>query len=409
MTENINFIFVFLEGIFSFFSPCILPLLPVYMGYLAGNTKTVKEETGESIYPRKTVLINTILFVIGISFAFFVLGMTFSALGNFFQKNKEILTKISGIIIILLGIIQLGIFKIPFFQKEHRLKWRGNLQKMNPLLAFALGFTFSFAWTPCVGPALASVLVLASSNASVVSGNLLVFVYTLGFVIPFLLLGVFTTSILNFLKRKQKLFGYVVKIAAIILILMGILTLTGGISGINTFFSKWNKEEPQAIVEEEKQKEKESVSKESEFLAFSVKDQYGKEHNLSEYQGKVVLLNFWTTWCTYCKQEMPDLQSLYEEFGKNEGEVIILGVANPSTSNNRNAQDVSKEEIIKFLEENSISYPVLMDETGEIFEKYRISAYPTTAVLDKRGEMFKYAMGIKRKEKIKDYIIEAGE
>lgn len=416
--ENVNFILVFLEGILSFFSPCVLPLIPVYMGYLAGNTKKVNEETGEIIYPRKTVFINTILFILGISFAFFLLGMSFSALGSFFESNKEIIMRISGGIIIILGLIQLGIFKIAFFQKEHRIKTKINLQKMNPIIAFVLGFTFSFAWTPCIGPTLASVLLLASSNANVWAGNLLVLVYTLGFVIPFLLLGIFTTAVLNFIKRKQTLFQYVIKIAAVVLILMGILALTGGINGINKFFStlgnteenNTNNEVIENVTKEESKKEENQIQEPEEKREeqseqdFILKDQYGNTHQLSDYKGKVVFLNFWTTWCTYCKKEMPEIQKLYEEYGKNEKDVIILGVANPASKMYPKGADVSQEEIESFLKKGGYTYPVVFDKTGKVFGKYGVEAFPTSFMIDKEGELHTYVQGALPEGKLKDFI-----
>ena len=168
--QNLNFIFVFLEGMLSFLSPCVLPLLPVYISYLAGNGKEIDEQ-GNIKYQRKKVFINTILFVLGISFAFFILGMSFSAIGTFFRQYQQTFTIIAGIFIILMGLVQLGAFKISFLEKEHKIQTKNNLKKMTPILAFILGFTFSFAWTPCIGPALASVLMLASSSESIWQGN----------------------------------------------------------------------------------------------------------------------------------------------------------------------------------------------------------------------------------------------
>ena len=234
---HINYIFVFLEGMLSFLSPCVLPLLPVYISYLAGNGKEV-DENGNIKYIRKKVFLNTILFVLGISFAFFILGMSFSAIGAFFQENRQVFTTIAGVFIILMGLVQLGVVKFTFLEKEYKIKTKNNIKKMTPLLAFVFGFTFSFAWTPCIGPALASVLMLASSSESILQGNLLVLVYTIGFAIPFLLVGFFTTELLNFLKKHQKILKYTIKISAVILIIIGILTLTGTYERMAAYFNQ---------------------------------------------------------------------------------------------------------------------------------------------------------------------------
>ena len=195
--SDISFIFVFIQGLLSFFSPCVIPLIPIYMSYLAGNAKVTSAE-GVITYKRKKVFLHTLFFVMGISFVFFLLGMSVTALGSFFKTNQTIFTKTGGIIIILLGLVQVGFLDFKFLQKERKLHFNFGNRTMNPLIAFVMGFTFSFAWTPCVGPALSSVLILASSSKSTFIGNLLVLIYSAGFVIPFLLLGLFTTQVLSF-------------------------------------------------------------------------------------------------------------------------------------------------------------------------------------------------------------------
>lgn len=406
-SENINLLLVFLEGILSFLSPCILPLIPIYITYLAGNGKEINKK-GEIVYRRKTVLIHTILFVLGISFAFFLLGMTFSALGEFFQDNKQLFSQIAGILIILMGLIQLGIIKIKFFQKEHKIHQKLNLNKMNAGIAFFMGFTFSFAWTPCVGPALASVLALASSSTNVVLGNLYVLIYTVGFILPFVLLGIFTTQVLNFLKAKPKILQYTIKASAIILIMIGILTLTGATNGINAYLNQLgeNNSLEQSKTNNTNKKEKENSHSKMMAFDFELVDQYGKTHKLSEYKGKVVFLNFWATWCPPCKKEMPDIQMLYEEYGRNEKEVIILGVANPQSKSNPYASDIVQEEISEFLKENQYSFPVVFDKTNDVLKNYFINSFPTTFLINQKGEIEGYAIGAMTKERMKEIIEE---
>ena len=231
LTANVSTMLVFLEGFISFFSPCVLPLIPVYMSYLAGNGKRVNSD-GTITYERKKVLFNTLFFVLGISSVFFILGLSFSALGIFFNKNRDIFSKIGGSIIVILGLVQLDIIKLNFLKMEKRI----NMDiggKMNPILAYIMGFTFSFAWTPCVGPALASVLILASNAENAFAGNMLVFVYALGFIIPFIILGIFTTETLNFFKEKRNLVKYTIKLGGFILVIIGIMTFTGTFTAIS--------------------------------------------------------------------------------------------------------------------------------------------------------------------------------
>ena len=236
LTTNVSIILVFAEGFISFFSPCVLPLIPVYISYLAGNGRKVNSD-GTITYERKRVLFNTLFFILGISSVFFILGLSFSTLGIFFNKNRELFSRIGGIIIIVMGLVQLNIIKLNFLKMEKRINLNIGGGKVNPILAYIMGFTFSFAWTPCVGPALASVLILASNAENTFTGNMLVLVYALGFIIPFIILGIFTTETLNFFKEKRELVKYTIKIGGVILIIIGIITFTGAFTTISRSLS----------------------------------------------------------------------------------------------------------------------------------------------------------------------------
>ena len=421
-TNSVSFVLVFLEGILSFFSPCVIPLIPVYMGYLAGSGKKVDED-GTIVYERKKVFFHTMFFVLGISFSFFILGMSFTTLGSFFSSNKLLLTRVGGILIILLGLFQLGIFDLSFLQKERKIKMNLIDKKMNPAIALVMGFTFSFAWTPCIGPALSSVLIMASGATSSVMGNILVFVYAIGFLLPFLLLGLFTTQVLNFLKTKQKFLKYTIKAGGAILIIMGVMIFTGWMNGVSGYLNAIGNS--QQNTSQEIQDKSDSLNNSdttdsnngttSENQAtkdgstasgktnvtpafdFTLSDQYGNEHKLSDYKGKVVFLNFWATWCPPCNKELPDIEELYNEYNLNQDEVVFLGIANPSSTEYKSNQDVGKEEIISFIEEKKYTFPTLVDETGEVLQNYNISAFPTTFMIDKEGNIVGYVPGMMTK------------
>ena len=171
---SVPVITVFLQGLLSFFSPCVLPLLPLYIGYLSGGTAQMGED-GKVTYARRKVLLNTIFFVLGTSFAFFLLGIGVSALGSFFRSNQLLFTRIGAILIILFGLYQLGIFgKSEFLGKERRFLPPLAKMTMSPIAALIMGFTFSFAWTPCVGPALTSVLLMTATAESQLAGMALI-------------------------------------------------------------------------------------------------------------------------------------------------------------------------------------------------------------------------------------------
>lgn len=416
---------VFLQGLISFFSPCILPLIPLYIGYLSSGTGKIGED-GRIHYKRSKVMINTLFFVIGISFTFFLLGFGFSAMGSFFKSNQLLFAKIGGVIIIFFGVYQLGVFgKSLSLTKERRLPFKLNVLAMSPLTAFLMGFTFSFAWTPCVGPTLASVLLMVVSANTKIVGFLFIGVYTLGFVLPFLIVGVFTTSLLEFFKNHGKVVKYTVKIGAVLMILMGVLMFTGKMNSITGYLSQSsgsqksesqeNKEESTVKTEEDEEKEnqqedqqedqEESASTDQEeelqpAFDFTLKDQYGNTHTLSEYKGKTVFLNFWATWCPPCCAEMPDIQRIYETYAsQEEEELIVLGIAAPGYGSEK-----SEEEIKEFLKDNGYTYPVVMDTTGKVFMNYGVFSYPTTFMINKDGNVFGYVTGQLNEETMRSII-----
>lgn len=135
-------------------------------------------------------------------------------------------------------------------------------------------------------------------------------------------------------------------------------------------------------------------------------DQYGKKHNIEEYKGKVVVINFWATWCGYCVQEMPEFEKVYKEFGSNKKDVIILGVAGPKSKENQNNVDVEKDKVISFLKKKNITYPTLMDETGKSFEDYKVRALPMTYVINKDGYLEGFVSGAITSEQLRKAVNE---
>ena len=364
----------FLGGFLSFFSPCVIPIIPIYFSFLAGNGKK-SDCYGNISYNQKKVFFNTLFFIFGISTSFFILGVSFTTIGDLAFSQKDIISKIGGVIIIILGLFQLGIIKLNPLHKEKRIAYSDK--KITPFVAFITGFTFSFAWTPCVGPILSSVLILAATLKDNSIGNLLIFIYSLGFVIPFLLIGLFTTTLLNFFKSKQNFLKYTVKIAGGFLVIIGTLTFLGYTNQLSNYFI------PSTLNSSITNNTETILNKDS----YRLLDQYGNEHILSNYKGKVVFLNFWATWCPPCKEEMPIIEELYKEFGENKNDVIILGITNPVTEENPNGQDKNIDEIKYFLQENNYSFPTVFDKTGIYFDNFKIRAFPTTYIIGKDGEI----------------------
>ena len=314
---------------------------------------------------------------------------------------------------------------------------------MSPITALIMGFTFSFAWTPCVGPALTSVLLMTATAESQLVGMALIGVYTLGFVLPFLAVGMFTTKLLELFKKHRNVVQYTVKIGAVLMILMGVLMFSGKINAISGYLSSISvqeeagNEDADAGVQEESGQSaegenaaagggNESTADDGKDAAasegagcedsgdkntqpdrelipaidFTLTDQFGNTHKLSDYKGKTVFLNFWATWCPPCRAEMPDIQKLYEEYqDAGDDSVVILGVAAPNYGGEK-----SEDEITAFLEENGYTYPVVMDEGGEMFMQYGVFSYPTTFMVNKDGNVYGYASGQLTEDIMRDII-----
>lgn len=402
---------VFFQGLLSFFSPCVLPLIPLYIGYLSGGTGK-RGADGKIHYQKSKVMIHTLCFVIGVSFAFFALGLGVSALGSFLNKNQMLFARIGGVIIVLFGFYQLGVFgNSRVLGKERRLPFHLDKLAMSPLTALIMGFTFSFAWTPCVGPALTSVLLMAASANTKVMGFMLIGVYTVGFVLPFLAVGLFTTTLLEFFKSHMNVVKYTVKVGGALMILMGVLMFTGKMNAFTGYLSggtnanlesqeETEKESEDASEDKEENKEEESKETVVPAIDFTLKDQFGNEHTLSDYKGKTVFLNFWATWCGPCRSEMPDIQKLYETYEmEGDNAVIILGVAAPGLG-----QEKDEAGIKAFLDESGYTYPTLMDTTGDLFSEYGISSFPTTFMIDREGNVFGYVSGALNEDMMKNII-----
>ncbi|HCU2651725.1 TPA: redoxin family protein [Clostridioides difficile] len=418
--QNVNLFLVFIEGIVSFFSPCILPILPIYLSILS-NSSVENLKEGKTSFIGSSLFKNTIFFALGISTTFFILGSSVKVLSMFFNENKDLIMFIGGIIIIIMGLFYMGIIKSSILNREKRFNVK--FKEMKAITAFILGFTFSFGWTPCIGPILASVLVMVSSSSNHLSANLLIAVYTIGFILPFIITAMFYSKLFKTIDKIRSNMEIIKKIGGIILIVSGILMMVNGFGSISKHFNTSQNSKIESKQEENKRenstdKEENSDGNYSQkdsnndnndkgsndedrikSIDFTLTDQYGKTHKLSDYEGKVVFLNFWATWCPPCKEEMPYIEQLYKDYNKNNDDVVILGVASPNLG-----REGSREHVVNFLKDQGYTFPVVLDEDGALAYQYGINAFPTTFIIDKEGYVTQYIPGAMDKATMASFI-----
>lgn len=224
---EVTLVGAFLGGLLSFLSPCVLPLVPPYLSYIAGLS--YGEVTAENRHVGGTVLLSAVLFVLGFATIFIAFGATASLFGQVISENAGILTKIAGALIIIFGFHFLGIVRIPLLYREARMEGGG---KAGYLGAYLMGLAFAFGWTPCVGPILAAILFMAGGQETVWDGIWLLGAYAAGIGIPFILAAAFTAHFVSWSKGFKRHLGVIEKVSGVFLVATGLLFLFGGMDDL---------------------------------------------------------------------------------------------------------------------------------------------------------------------------------
>ncbi len=220
----------FFAGLLSFLSPCILPLIPAYFTFITGFSleELIGERSGKI---RAKVVISTLFFVSGFSLVFILLGASASFLGGLIQKFGPFIRIAGGVVIIILGIHLTGLIRIRFLEVEKRIQMNKPLHIFG---TFVIGMAFGTGWTPCIGPLLGSVLIIAGNQDTMGEGTLLLSIYALGLAIPFIILSLFVNYLISFIQRAVKFMKYLNYFAGILLIILGIFLVTNKLMWIVT-------------------------------------------------------------------------------------------------------------------------------------------------------------------------------
>ncbi len=236
---DVSVLYTFFAGVISFLSPCVLPLVPGYISIVSGvSLDQLKAESENKLF-MKAVVLNSIMFIIGFSITFIMLGAAATTIGQALASQKRLFGQLAGLLLIVFGIHLTGIFKIKALYQDKRFN---SVQKPRGLLgALVLGLAFAFGWSPCIGPVLATVISIASTKDTVGQGVFLLAVYSAGLGLPFLLTSLGLNRFLAFYARFKRHFHTMEVVSGVLVIAVGVLMITGKMTELNSWFAFLNR------------------------------------------------------------------------------------------------------------------------------------------------------------------------
>lgn len=236
----------FVAGLFTFLAPCTLPLVPGYLGFISGVSLTELQRE-HSWTLRRRVFLNGVFYVLGFSFVFILFGLVFGLGGVALVRYRFLLMRIGGLFVIFFGLYMLGVFHLRFLEGDKHLRFAAWLTPGRPLSSFLFGATFAFGWSPCIGPVLGTILLLSSFTGTALAGGMLLFIFSLGLAIPFLVIAFFLGSMAGVLKKIHRFLPILSKIGGAFLLFLGIVLVSNRflswIGWVYQFFSFMKLEE----------------------------------------------------------------------------------------------------------------------------------------------------------------------
>ena len=396
--SNITIAIAFAAGLLSFLSPCVLPLVPGYLSLISGvSVENLKGEQGSRGRAMRAVVFNSVAFNVGLSLIFVALGAAAGWVGAAIISNPWVRI-IGGVVIIIFGLQLIGLLKIGALYRDTR-KFSEEKPR-GPLGAFMLGMAFAAGWTPCIGPILGGILgLVATTGGGWKSGIVLMAFYAAGLAVPFLLTGLLLNQFLGFYARFRRHLHKVEVVSGVLLIAIGLLMLTGTMTRIASYaaslpfnpenwVAKWAEPSTPAPAAAPAAQQAQGDGGGSAAIS-TLKTDYpllpdaefktldGEPYRVSDLRGRVVLLNFWATWCTPCRGEIPHFNEMQREHG--ERGLAIVGVTSDPAD--------TPAKIRSFQSEVTQEYTVLTGPGDTAARFGNGPGLPVTYIVDREGRV----------------------
>ena len=383
-------------GLLSFFSPCILPLLPVYVGVLTTDASSDTLGLGRRCA-------NTIAFVLGICCVFVTLGAGAGALGSTFDSSYVAIAL--GILVFIFGLHLAGVIRIPFLNREKRANL-SKIQVRGILGAFVLGLAFSFGWTPCVGPILGTILALAAEQGSAAVGAGLLLVYALGLCVPFVVITLAANVALAKLRALHKYLPILQRIGGALIAIMGLWLVFSQVSalGVQQRANEASQQDNQtASVNDARGASAGDASTEGLSGAWKnvvLTDLDGNKHRLSDLKGTPVYFEFWGSWCDSCVADLGQLHEVHAAHAA-VGDVTVVSVVTPGFYGEREQDD-----FVAWARDNGVEVPVWMDVNCSLATHLNVSAFPTSVFVSSAGDIAKIRLGAIDRDELESLLAE---
>ncbi|HLM54859.1 MAG TPA: cytochrome c biogenesis protein CcdA [Pyrinomonadaceae bacterium] len=385
--SNITIAIAFAAGLLSFLTPCVLPLVPGYVSLISGvSIEHLKGEgAGSRTSARRAVIVNSLAFNVGVSLIFILLGATAGWVGTVLFSSPWVRI-VGGIVVIIFGLQMMGVLKVGALYKDTR-KFSDEKPR-GPLGAMLLGIAFAAGWTPCIGPILGGIIGLAATSGGWKSGLVLSAFYAAGLAVPFLLTGLVLNQFLGFYSKFKRHLHKVEVVSGVLLIVIGLMISFNILTKLSSALA-WvpNAEnlvntQPTGPASATQQAAAPANASYEPAPDVELKTLDGQPLRLSERRGKVILLNFWATWCVPCRSEIPALGALNRELAPRGFEVIGVTTHDTPDLVREYQKDIKQDYTVAFGDEAAAT-------------KYAVGVLPTTFLIDRQGRVRQTVIGEK--------------